>query len=116
MIHDPMPFGENGFLWSDYQFGWVSVEAAYVGRYINIILAICLAGLCVSALRFAFDRYQKARFIGLALFCVAMSYGTMSRMGGPATPRLPLYTAALLVSLYGLRGWLRSQIRDHEDS
>lgn len=80
---------------------------AYLWRAANIIMASVLAGMAMSCLRWSKNRRQKARFVGLSLFCTALTLGSLERVHDPLSAITVLYTVTLIVCLYGTAGIVR---------
>lgn len=99
----------EGFLWSDMEIGWVPATLVYFMRYSNVILAVGIAGLSVTGMRWSDDRWQRARFLGMMLFALTFALDAISRLDEPATLRGPFYMMALAATFYGYLGFLRQE-------
>lgn len=88
-----------------------STTVAYLWRAANIIMASVLAGMALSCLRWSTNRRQKARFVGLSLFCVGLTLGSIERLHEPVSALTMLYTLTLVVCLYGTAGIVRRNTR-----
>ena len=84
-------------------------ELAIVIRGITILFASSVAGFCLSYMRLVSGLRQKARFAGLCLLSATFVWGTIDHMQDPFFIRLPIYTLAFTISLYGVLGMFKEK-------
>lgn len=84
-------------------------EVAQVIRAMTVIVATGVAGFCISYMKMVGDRRQKARFFGLGLLSATFVWGTIAHINDPFNPRLPIYTIAFGISLYGVTGFFKKE-------
>lgn len=73
-------------------------------RVVNCLLGGLVAGLCFLKLDTKNpDAARNSRIAGLGIICVAISLGSFSNRNDEFNVRIPMITAGLLFSYYGMR-------------